>query len=401
MHIPSPRYVADGPTHVKYESEQSYTDWLNSDGFEASVPGYTSTAAGQTTHGAFIDGSQLWVKEGTTSLPYQQTMSVALLNIADGLPEQVSATSIIGWNANIYASAGAMYLSSPYSQWDPEKEQDLSDVVKFTLGSDAVTLAASARVPGNILNSFSMDESGQYFRIATSDGWRSSATNSVFVLDQVASELQRVGSIQGIAPGEALYSARFIGDRGYLVTFERRDPLFTLDLSNPTAPKVAGELIIPGFSSYLQPIDATHLLGLGQNINDSGFVGDAQLSLFDVSDIANPKRTAVHTVDSGESTTDSVADADHHAFAYFPAQGILAFPVREYAYAAGDYQARTEVVRVETEEGFTRLGGITHPGYNWSLRAVRIGQTLFSVSDAHVIVTELEHPETILKRIDV
>jgi hypothetical protein len=125
------------------------------------------------------------------------------------------------------------------------------------------------------------------------------------------------------------------------------------------------------------------------------------LSLFDVSDIANPVRTAIYTVDNGDDVADSVADADHHAFSYFPAQGILAFPVREYSYTSG-YQARTEVVRVDPENGFTRLGGLLHPGYNWSgLRAVRVGQVLFSISDEHVLIAELAAPDTILKQIDL
>jgi uncharacterized secreted protein with C-terminal beta-propeller domain len=403
LHVPGPRYVADGPTHIKYESKQSYIDWINSGGMETGLPGYTSTTAdGQSTHGTFVDGSQLWVKEGTTSLAYQGTTSVALLDIADDRPDEVKSTTVVGWNPTVYASAGAMYLASPYAEWDPAIGE-VTPVVKFMLGSDAVPLVATARVHGNILNSFSMDESGQYFRVATNEGWGTDATNSVFVLDQVGSELRLTGSAKGIASGERIYSARFIGDRGYLVTFQRTDPLFTLDLSDPTAPKVAGELVIPGFSNYLQPVDATHLLGLGQTADADGHVGAAQLSLFDVSNIANPRRTAVYTVDDGDpNTTDAIADTDHHAFAYFPAQGILAFPVREYSYNAGDWQSRTEVVRVDVDNGFAALGSITHPGYNWlGLRAVRVGQTLFSISFEHVLVAALTAPDTILKSIDL
>src|SRR5258706_1612307 len=370
---------------------------------ETGLPGYTSTTAdGATPHGTFVDGSQLWVKDGTTSLAYQQTSSVALLDIADDRPDEVKATTIVAWNPTVYASAGAIYLSSPYGEWD-QVLGEMTPIVKFTLGSDAVPFAAAARVPGNILNSFSMDESGQYFRVATTQGWDTEATNSVFVLDQVGSELRLTGSADGIAPGEKIYSARFIGDRGYLVTFQRTDPLFTLDLSDPTAPKVAGELVIPGFSNYLQAIDATHLLGLGQAADADGHVGGAQLSLFDVSDIANPRQTAVYTVeDADANTSNAVADADHHAFAYFPAQGILAFPVREYSYNSGDWQSRTEVVRVDIDNGFTRLGCIMQPGYNWDgLRAVRVGQTLFSISFEHVLVAALTAPDTILKSIDL
>ncbi|MDB5324350.1 MAG: hypothetical protein JWN40_5981 [Phycisphaerales bacterium] len=401
LHVPSPRYVADGPTHVKYESEQSYLDWLKSGGLETGLPGYvSSTPDGQSTHGTLVDGSQLWVKDGTTSLAYQQTTSVALIDIADDRPDEIRATSVIGWTSKTYASAGAMYLASDYAEWDPVLG-DVSNLVKFTLGSDEVSLAASARVPGSVLNSFSMDENGEYFRLATTQGWGSGASSRVSVLDQVGSELRLVGSVEGIAPGERIYSARFVGDRAYLVTFVQTDPLFTLDMSDPTAPRVAGELVIPGFSNYLQPIDATHLIGLGKAPNDNGLLRLPQLSLFDVSDIANPQRTAVYTIDDADGALASIADDDHHAFAYFPAQGILAFPVREYDNTTYTYQARTEVVRVDLANGFSRLGGIAHPGYGWTLRAVRIGQALFSISDEHVLIAELAAPDTILKTIDL
>jgi uncharacterized secreted protein with C-terminal beta-propeller domain len=401
LHVPGPRYVADGPTHVKYESEQSYTDWLKSGGLETGLPGYTSsTPDGRSTHGTLVDGSQLWVKDGTTSLAYQQTTSVALLDIADDRPDEISATSVVGWRTKIYASADAMYLASDSADWDPVLGS-LSDVVKFTLGSDEVPLAASARVAGDVLNSFSMDEYGQYFRVATTENGQSGYDNQVSVLDQVGSELRLVGSVAGIAPGEQIYSARFVGDRAYLVTYLQTDPLFTLDMSDPTAPTVAGELVIPGFSNYLQPIDATHLIGLGRATDSYGETNLPQLSLFDVSDIANPRRTAVYTIDDANGTRYSIADEDHHAFAYFPAQGILAFPVREYDNTMNRYQARTEVVHVDLSDGFSRLGGMVHPGYGWTLRAVRIGQVLFSISDEHVLIAELAAPDTILSTIDL
>jgi uncharacterized secreted protein with C-terminal beta-propeller domain len=404
LHVPSPRYVADGPTHVKYESEQSYLDWLrNGDGLATGLPGYaSSTPDGQGTQGTLMDGSQLWVKDGTTSLAYQQTTSVAILDIADGRPDKIAATSVVGWNTKIYASAGALYLASDSAEWESDFGYQ-SDIVKLTLGSDEITLAASARVAGNLLNSFSMDENGQFFRLATTDYEQNGYTNRVYVLDQVGSDLRLVGKVDDIAPGEQIYAARFIGDRGYLVTYLQTDPLFTLDMSDPTAPKVAGELEIPGFSDYLQAIDATHLIGLGKATDSYGETNLPQLSLFDVSDIANPSRTAVYTIDDANGTRYSVADEDHHAFAYFPAQGVLAFSVREssYSYGAGE-QARTEVVRVDVNNGFTRLGSMLQPGYNAvDLRAVRIGQALFSISDMHVLIAELAAPDTILKSIDL
>jgi uncharacterized secreted protein with C-terminal beta-propeller domain len=395
LHLPPPRYVADGPTHVKYESQASYMDWLEHGGLEESIPGYQSTGPdGDSASGTLVDGDELWVKDGVTSLAYQQTLSVALLNVMDDYVNVVNATSVIGWTPTVFASPGAMYLTSTNGDWDPITGEYQSQVVKFTLGSDAVSFAASAKVSGNVLNSFSMDEYGQYFRIATSGSWE--AGSSVYVLDQVGSELRLVGSVGGIAPGEQIYAVRFMGDRGYVVTYQviLRDPLFTMDLSDPAAPKVVGELHLPGYSRYLHPIDDTHLIGLGQDDD-----GSPKLSLFDVSDIASPREVAVYHVTDQDTLADSVADDDHHAFAYFPAQGILTFPVREYKADSNDYAARTEVVRVDLENGFTRIGGVVHPGFNWGLRAVRIGKTLFSISDARVLVVELEKPENVIASI--
>ena len=162
-----------------------------------------------------------------------------------------------------------MYLASDSADWDPVRGY-LSDVVKFTLGSDEVALTASARVAGNLLDSFSMDENGQYFRLATTEYGQDGYVNRVDILDQVGSELRLVGTVGGISPGEQIHAARFIGDRAYLVTFIIVDPLVTLDLSDPANPKVAGELEVPGFSDYLQPIDATHLIVLGQASSSFG-----------------------------------------------------------------------------------------------------------------------------------
>jgi inhibitor of cysteine peptidase len=399
LHVPSPRYVADGPTHVKYESEQSYLDWLESGGLETGLPGYaSSTPDGQSAQGTLVDGSQLWVKDGTTSLGYQQTTSVAILDIADDRPDELDATSVIGWSTKIYASADALYLASDSAEWDWELGS-VSDVVKFTLGSDEITLAASARVKGNLLNSFSMDENGQYFRLATTEYTENGYRNRVYVLDQVGSELRAVGVVDGISPGERIQAARFIGDRAYLVTFLIVDPLVTLDMSDPANPKVAGELEVPGFSNYLQPIDATHLIGLGQA---SSSFGGPQLSLFDVSDIAHPKLVDVYTVNRGDWDTVSFADTDHHGVAYFPAQGILAFQVADYSYDSGQYRGSTEVVRVDVNNGFTSLGSMLHPESSpVGLRAVRFGQLLFSISDMHVLIAALTAPDTILKSIDL
>ena len=154
--------------------------------------------------------------------------------------------------------------------------------------------------------------------------------NAVFVLAESGDSLQVVGSIENIAPGEQLYSARFMGARGYLVTFEQIDPLFVLDLSDPTSPTVLGELKIPGYSDYLHPFGDDFLIGVGRSVAQTqwGFSEpDAvQLSLFDVSDPANPE--AVQQIELGGSYSSSEVSSTHKAFTFLPDSGRLAIPVR-------------------------------------------------------------------------
>lgn len=399
---PAPRLVADGPNHVKYESKDSYMRWLSSDGLEGFEPGFTSrTADGTTLSGTLVDGDELWIKATEPNYYYQSTTSVSLLDIGDDRPDDINATSIMGWTPNLYVSSDAMYLAQ-YGSYEPGVGV-MTDIIKLALGTDSIALQASGRIFGEILNQFSMDEHDGYFRCATTQWTYEGQLNNLFVLDQVGSELRLVGSIDHFAPGERIYSARFMGDRGYIVTYVQVDPLFTLDLSDPSNPRIAGELKIPGFSDYLHPVDADHLLGLGKFVDANNRPTSVQLSLFDVSDIASPQRTAVYTVSDNDSWSDSIAQSNHHAFAWFPAQGILAFPVQEFLTADyRTYSERMEVVRVDVEEGtITRLGAVEHQGSGQNLRAVRIGERLFSIAQIEMVVTDLEDPASVIKRIDL
>jgi len=153
-----------------------------------------------------------------------------------------------------------------------------------------------------------MSEQDGYLRMATTDfgwwGWGGTGTeegNNVFVLEDDAGALNQVGELRGVAPGEQIYAARFMGDVGYLVTFLQTDPLFTLDLSDPSAPTVVGELEVNGYSSYLHPAGADHLLAVGMDADDSGSVLGFQVSLFDISDLSAP--TLAFSLSSGASTT--------------------------------------------------------------------------------------------------
>jgi len=207
-------------------------------------------------------------------------------------------------------------------------------IYKIAVDNGKMEYKSSGEVVGSVLNQFSMDENGDYFRIATTRNqtWtrfpdlNSVAYNNLYVLD---ANLKTVGSVENLSPNEKIYSARFMGNRAYLTTFKQTDPLLAIDLSDPTKPQVLGELKVAGFSDYLQPYDDNTLIGFGKSAVDMGdkgvSVGGLKLSLFDVSDIKNPKVLDEYTM--GDAGSDSVALFDHKAFLFSKEKNLLVLPV--------------------------------------------------------------------------
>jgi len=174
-------------------------------------------------------------------------------------------------------------------------------------------------------------------------------------------------------------------------TFRQIDPLFVIDLANPAKPRVVGELKVPGFSSYLHPLDSTHLLGVGRDVDpNTGRVLGLQLSIFDVGDPADPKRSATYTFAGDGWESWSAALWDHHALSWFAEQGILALPVQQGDWWAGSTGLVVFKVDTHSTDGFTNLGTISHDGP--VQRAVRIGDYLYSVSSEQVKVHRLDAP---------
>lgn len=218
---------------------------------------------------------------------------------------------------------------------DISKELEKTVIHKVAINKDKIEYQTNGQVTGHVLNQFSMDEHGDYFRIATTknrtwsrymdDEERESYSN-LYILDK---DLKQVGAVEGLAKGERIYSVRFMQGRAYLVTFKQIDPLFVIDLEDPKNPKVLGELKIPGFSNYLHPYDDTHLIGIGKDTGESEWGGvrikGIKISLFDVSDVANPKE--VDTYVMGEAGSDSIALRDHKAFLFSKDKNLMAMPV--------------------------------------------------------------------------
>ncbi|MCD9623693.1 beta-propeller domain-containing protein [Rhabdothermincola salaria] len=278
---------------------------------------------------------------------------------------------------------------------DPVEAGPHTDVHAFGIaGRGPAEYLASGRVRGTVLDQFSLSEHEGHLRVATTvdpgwwgwsrpmttvDGGRRVAPEPevsesfVTVLERDGETLARIGEVGGLGRTEQIYSARFVGDLAYVVTFRRTDPLYVVDLRDPAAPVVAGELKINGYSSYLQLVDEGRLLGVGQDGTDDGrLIGFAE-SLFDVSDPANPTRLAQFTVADGTS----LAEQDHHALLWWPATDTLVVPLEvwgagpivplpapepgaDIARAPADV-FRGVLVTTVTDDGIVERGRLAHP----------------------------------------
>ena len=270
-----------------------------------------------------------------------------------------------------------------------------SYVHKFAIpaGEKAVYLA-SGEVRGRMLNQWAMSERGADLRIATTDqqSWDTATSESfVSVLREEEGELVQIGQVGGLGNGEEIKAVRYIGDIAYVVTFRQTDPLYTVDVSDPSNPKVAGELKINGYSAYLHPLDATHLIGVGFDGTPEGQLLGVQISLFDVSDINAPIRTHQHAL--GEWGSTEVA-FDPRAFLYWQPTELAVFPVSWWGW---DEEAMTEDYffgavgyTVDAQEGITPVGTVSHlaDGVDpWQVgdpslrRSLVIGERLYTVSE--------------------
>ncbi|MET0344289.1 MAG: beta-propeller domain-containing protein [Polyangiales bacterium] len=254
-------------------------------------------------------------------------VSVVSLDLARDEP--ATQTTLIGRPGAVYVAPESLYIAV---RDDVRSGQETSVVHRFRVGaSPALTrYEASGVVPGHVLNQFAMDEWRGHLRIATTRGWvPDPTTESTFsVLAQRGAKLEVVGQVGQIAPGEDIRSVRFAGARGYVVTFKKTDPLFVLDLADPAAPRVRGELKIPGFSTYMHALDDGHLLTIGYDSDDQGSFAYFQgvlLQIFDVSDPTRPSQ--LHKTVLGTRGSSSEALTNHLAFNYFADKRVLAVPM--------------------------------------------------------------------------
>ncbi len=310
----------------------------------------------------------------TTDYGYTYTTIIGV-NIQDDLEKPLFKTLLLGNARTIFVSLENIYIAMPGTH-NPGFASQVTSIYRIRVEPGRIECEANGEVKGYIsahIAQFSMDEYSDFFRIATTTGWGGESRNHVFVLNM---SLSVVGRLENLAPGETIYSARFMGETLYLVTFRKIDPLFIIDLQDAEAPKVLGELKITGYSDYLHMYDTGYLIGVGKETVGADFGNFAwyqgiKISLFNVTDQSNPQE--VDKTEIGDRGTDSPVLRDHHAFLFDRERQLLVLPVKvaeidpeQYPYGVSD-NAYGEFVwqgayvySISVEYGLELRGRITH-----------------------------------------
>ncbi|UCB58524.1 MAG: beta-propeller domain-containing protein [Thermoplasmatales archaeon] len=371
-----------------------------------------------------------------SSDPINIMTNVIAINLDNKEVDQESF--LISSSENMYVSKNNIYLAQTSYEFEESlissgigyrRSTEKTIIHKISIKNRDISYITQGEVPGRILNQFSMDEHDGYFRIATTIGnvWDSEkkSSNNVYILDH---ELNRVSEIESIASGEQIYSARFMGEKAYLVTFKKVDPFFTLDLSDPKNPQVLGKLKIPGYSDYLHPFDENHIIGIGKdtveamddlkesrNVDFAWYQG-IKIALFDVSDFDNPKELSKVII--GDRGTSSPALYDHKAFLFDREKELLVIPIslceiadeikeKNNGYTGnirGDFTFQGAYVYRLNLDGFEYRGRISHlenqdiiKTGNWGYygpkeirRSLYIHNILYTISDSMIKMNSLE-----------
>ncbi|NOJ28516.1 MAG: copper amine oxidase [Nitrososphaera sp.] len=337
-------------------------------------------------------------------LPSDVQQKITTITQDSTIPEQEKWNRVSDLLQDVYnrmsqSEKSALFeeIQDAISKYDDKVQQQTLKTVVHKIAMDGISLkyVAKAEVPGRLLNQFSMDESGDRFRIATTMeyyAYKPVLYNNVYVLDR---GMNVVGSLEKIAPDESIYSTRFMGDRLYMVTFKRIDPFFVIDMSADT-PKVLGALKIPGYSNYLHPYDENHVIGIGKETKENQYGGTevlgVKIALFDVTNVANPVELDVETI--GKQGTESDVLYDHKALLFDREKNIFSIPIWEHnqmvydsnrPYVEPNVWRGFYVYGISTDSGFALKGKIVHSnstGYDYSMasRSFYIGDVLYTVT---------------------
>lgn len=294
------------------------------------IPEYEDSTAGNTTK-QFEYNDIYYIDDFYA----ENFINICSFNIED--KKAVNVESFMGMNPTIYCSLDNMYFVNSTSKYSKDNK---IEILKVKLANNELKLDSRAVLPGTINDQFSIDEYNGYLRVATTeyvyDTWlweedyeEERILNHLYVLDD---KMKIVGQTDDYGVNEKIYSVRFIKDVAYVVTFKEIDPLFVMDLSDPKNPTIRGELKIPGYSSYLHPYDDTHIIGIGYNTKSNGYGGyvndNLKMSMFDVSDLDNPKE--LYSINIGESkSVSSQITSNHKALLYDKERSLIGFPLTD------------------------------------------------------------------------
>jgi len=334
------------------------------------------------------------------------------------------ADHIVSNWSTVYASTDTLLIAEPSHDWwwfwNNDNFDEASNIHRFDISVAGQTrYTGSGRVDGHLRNQFSLSEHNDFVRVASTTGfnrWWSDEPrefeNHVFVLAGENS-LEEIGHVGGIAMGEQIWASRFIGDKGYLVTFLQIDPLWTIDLSRPGSPEIIGELEVPGVSTYIHPLGDDHLLTIGYGGDENGLDWATQVSIFDVSNFAAPALSSALSLapeveGDGWTYAWSEANWEHKAFQYWGPMSMLAIPLSTYRYVYDDvgyyshyeYVSMLQLINVDTGAGLSRHGTVDHSDffnqeqeYWWDWRDVRrsifMGDFIYAISDRGVTASRI------------
>jgi uncharacterized secreted protein with C-terminal beta-propeller domain len=325
------------------------------------LPRYAVSEPGRTTTGR-VDCARVRrpaVYSGSSLLTLL-TFDLNQPALSDGSP-----LTVVADGGTVYATPTSLYVLAA--------ARATTDVFRFdTTGADAPRFVASGSVPGYVLNEYAVSEWQGDLRVATTIN---QSTSSVYVLRPTGDVLSPVGHVDGLGHGQKIYAVRYLGPVGYVVTFRQTDPLYTLDLSDPSRPVVTGALEIDGYSAYLHPVAPGRLLGVGQTSDPAtGRNHGLAVSLFDVSDPAQPTRLSrFELLGAGHS----IAEFNPHAFLYWPASRLAVVPIR------------TGAVALRVSDAAVARAGSLQPQSGQLVRALVVGTTLWTVSTDGLTAADL------------
>ena len=341
------------------------------------LPLYRDSARGEQMHTVPLDQIAYFPDS-----IYSSYLLMAGLRL-DHPQQPAQLETVLGSADNVYASSSSLYVATPwqrkqaipYDRSLPVHDQDRTQLFSFRLNNGAFSYVARGEVPGHTLNQFSMDEYQGIIRIATTSGqewWRNQpvSSNNLYTLD---SQLNILGRVENIAPGEIIYSTRFMGDRAYMVTFRTVDPFFVIDIRDPKSPKVLGKLKIPGYSNYLHPYDENNIMGFGKDTTEvkgpygtQAYYEGMKIAMFDVSNVADPVEKDLEII--GVRGTESELLRNHRALLFSREKNLLAFPVTVMEAVPdpvgrpsyGSFAFQGAYVYQVNGQGFTLKGRISH-----------------------------------------